>query len=154
MKGIPMSISDSFRDPSHGSEPDDTRPDAPEISEALDRVQFRVQHIDPIVRDCNRNMTDLLGPCPNTASGNWITVDDDLNVTVGVSDVVDVARLGAALEDISRRIDLAETGTRVQSNGSLRQYLEMLARDHTVPVQGGSIHLGARRNNRNLKKGL
>lgn len=149
-----MSISDSFRDPSHGSEPDGTRPDAPEISEALDRVQFRVQHIDPIVRDCNRNMADLLGPCPNTDSGNWITLDEDLNVTVGVSDVVDVARLGAVLEDISRRIDLAATGSRVKPDGSLRQYLEMLARNHNVPVQGDSIHLGTRRNNRNLKKGL
>ena len=149
-----MSISDSFRDPSHGSEPDDTRPDAPEISEALDRVQFRVQHIDPIVRDCNRNMVDLLGPCPNTASGNWITVDDDLKVTVGLRDIVDITRFGTALAEIARRIDLADTGTRVQSNGSLRQYLEMLARDHTVPVQGDSIHLGSRRNNRNLKKGL
>lgn len=149
-----MSISDSFRDPSHGSEPEDMRPDAPEISEALERVQFRVQHIDPIVRDCNRHLVDMLGQCPNTASGNWVTVDEEGNASFGLRDIVDVARFGTVLAEVARRIDLTETGSRVPSAGSLRQYLELLARNHDVAAQGQSLHLGTRRNNRNLKKGI
>jgi hypothetical protein len=149
-----MSISDSFRDPSHGSAPDNARPDAPEISAALENVQFRVQHVDPLVRDCNRHLIDLLGPCPNTDSGNWVSVDDEGAASIAVHDIVDIARLGAALEQIARTVDLAEAGSTVKSDASYRRHLELVALDNTVPAQGQSLHLGTRRNNRNLKKGL
>ncbi|MEY4366511.1 MAG: hypothetical protein RLZZ305_1855 [Actinomycetota bacterium] len=147
-----MSVNDPLHDPANGAEP--PHPDAPEVQAAFDRVQFRTQHVDPIVRDCNRHLVDLLGPCPNTATGNWVSVDDDGNATVAVNDVVDVARLGAAFVELARRVDLAETGTKVQSTASLRRYLEDLALGRIAPAEGTSLHLGARRNNRNLKKGL
>ena len=148
-----MSISDSFREPSHGSEPDDTRPDAPEISEALDRVQFRVQHVEPIARSCNRRLVDLLGPCPNTATGNWITVDDDGKFEFHVNDVVDAERLNNILAEIERRVELEEVRAAAPVGTSHRPYADRGAKGDHSAVAPQSVHIVNRKGRGLYEKG-
>lgn len=141
-----MSTHDFLHDPSGGFHEE-------QIDAALDAVEFHHQHIAPMVRQCNRHLNDLLGRCPNSPSGDWVTADVEGNATFRLVDVADVARLGVILENISRRLDLEEMGAVAPSRASLRLFLQTLIRDHQVPVEGASIHLGARRNHRNLRKG-
>lgn len=138
-----MSISDSFRDPSHGSEPDDTRPDAAEISEALERVAYRLQHVDPIVRSCNRRLVDMLGQCPNTESGNWVTVDDDDQVQFHVGDLADVQWLNNVLAEIESRLELGEVRAAAPVSSAQRPYAENVVNKNRTATACQSVHIVA-----------
>ena len=139
-KGIYMSISDPLHDPSF------------EMESTLRAVYRRHQHIDPIVRDFNRHVTELLGACPNNTSGEWATVDSDEKVHIHISSIGDLLRLGRAFAEIARRIELEDIRKAVPSAREAKAYFEQrrLADTHDYTA---SVHLVPPRRNGRHRKG-
>ena len=116
-------------DPTPGNESDNTTPagfspqDTASLFASLADTEFRVQHAEPIVRDLNRNLVQLLGECPNTGCGNWVTLSEtDNNVTFHL-DLLDVLRISSALAKIGETVALADIRRSIPGRKSLGGYL-------------------------------
>lgn len=64
---------DPFGDPSLGHRPHDLPP----IEADTDRIETEFFVLEPTLRDANRSLRDLLGPCPWSNDGNWMWLDHD-----------------------------------------------------------------------------
>lgn len=127
-------------DPEHGLPVDDVQ----SLLAALAHTEFRVQHAEPLVRDLNRNLADLVGQCPNTASGCWVSLNDDNIVTLH-ADLTDVLRLSTALQQVGRTVSLAEIRRSLPSRKSLHLFLVEKVEQVRNQRYGYSIHLNVRK---------
>ncbi len=106
-----------------------------EITSSLDAVAERVQRIEPVVRDFNRRMRDVFGPCPSTPTGEWISLDGaDTPVFAGGID--DLFRLTGGLEHITRLADGAE----VRRATARRRAAEVYSEPLSVPDESPTLH--------------
>ena len=111
---------------------------------ALADTEFRVQHAEPIVRDLNRHLADLIGQCPNTASGCWVTLNPDNTVTLH-ADLTDVLRIGTALQRVGSIVSLAEVRRSLPSRKSLHLFLVEKVEQVRLQEWVESVHLNVRR---------
>lgn len=93
-------INDHFDDPFGGSS-----------GELVTRIERELCHSRPIVNDLNRSLTDLLGPCPVTADGHWVTLvvsdeNPDGDVAFPQLPMHEALRLSTALAHIDAEVDL------------------------------------------------
>ena len=51
--------------------------DSPEISASLAELHHKITSIEPIARDLNRHLTDMLGACPVGDTGSWVVLVED-----------------------------------------------------------------------------
>lgn len=75
------------------------------------RVEREMCHARPIARDLNRQLTNLLGPCPVTVDGRWVRLvvsdnDPEGEVVFAQLPVHEALRLATALARISEEIDV------------------------------------------------
>ncbi|MFM9225260.1 MAG: hypothetical protein ACKOQ1_01295, partial [Actinomycetota bacterium] len=63
--------SDPIGDPS----PDHLHPDLVELDRSHDSIADGFFEIDPALRDANRHLRDVFGPCGHSASGDWVHLD-------------------------------------------------------------------------------
>jgi len=121
------------------------------VAESLDALEYRIRHAEPVVRDFNRQLTDLIGQCPNTACGNWVTLDDQLNVTVHV-DFADMLRLATAFQRIGRELDFAELRRMLPSRKESAAYVygDLFAEQTAHPAH---LPTGAQATGINQQKG-
>ena len=151
MSTYPNDPSNGFNPFEHGINPED-------LEAVLTATEFRHQHAEPIVRDLNRHLIDLIGECPNTATGCWFSLNDDNSVQSHI-DLADVLRLGTALQRISERLSLGEIRRMVPSSQSLRYELTELAQKRQEARVGNkavttrSVHLGGQKKPKFRKKG-
>lgn len=94
-------IHDPFNDPTEGSS---------SSSDVVARIEHEVCHSQPIVRDLNRHLTDLLGACPITADARWVNLlvtDDNPEGAVVFPHlpVHEALRLTTALRQIALEVD-------------------------------------------------
>lgn len=134
-----MSIN-PFDDPSAGLPADEVK----SLAAALAAAEFRAQHLEPVVRDLNRHLVDLIGQCPNTACGNWVTLDDGESVTFHL-DVADVLRLSTAFQDIGRVINLESVRRSLPTRQSVHHFLVETVERVRNQGWGESIHLNVRK---------
>jgi hypothetical protein len=81
----------------------------------LNRVHQRVTSVEPIARDLNRHLVDLLGPCPAvTAEGvqrSWVIIVEDDNgnhlLQLPLLSVTETLRLSTALAELARLVDFS-----------------------------------------------
>jgi hypothetical protein len=81
----------------------------------LNRVHQRVTSVEPIARDLNRHLVDLLGPCPVvTAEGaqrSWVIIVEDDNgnhlLQLPLLSVTEALRLSTALAELARLVDFS-----------------------------------------------
>lgn len=145
-------------DPSNGSNPFEHGINPEDLEAVLAATEFRHQHAEPIVRDLNRHLIDLIGECPNTATGCWFSLNDDNTVQSHI-ELADVLRLGAAFQKIGERLSLADIRRMVPSRQSLRYELTELAQKRqetrvgNEAARGRSVHLGGQKKSKFRKKG-
>lgn len=96
----------------------------------------------PVVRDLNRNLTALLGPCPATVDGRWVEVKESFPGawTVVFPDLAldQALRLSTALAKIDESVGLAAVARELPAAASydLSRVL------HTAPATPASaIHV-------------
>lgn len=143
-----MSIN-PFDDPSAGFPADDVQ----SLQQALASTEFRVQHSEPVVRDLNRHLVDLIGQCPNTACGNWVTLQDD-GRTVFHIDLADALRLSTAFQKIAEKLELASVRRLLSSRGSTVAYLQRAFHDFwSAKTEAESVHIVARKGRGLFRKG-
>lgn len=138
-------IHDPSNDPSPGITFDS-------LDDAISKMEFRVQHAEPVVRDLNRHLIDLIGQCPNTPCGNWFTMGDDLAVTMHV-DIADVLRLSTALRTLGREVDFGRLRSMLPSRKESALYVHG---DLFSNEPGNPVHLptGPRAGGINQSKGV
>lgn len=135
-------------DPTAGFSP----AEAQAITHALLQMESRVLHSEPIVRDLNRALTDVLGSCPCTDDGVWVTLDQDGSVQFHL-ELADVLRLSTAFQKIDCELSLEDVRRSLPSRQSLLQTLEASVKASSHGRSRESVHIAARRNNRLFKKG-
>lgn len=145
-------------DPSNGFNPSEHGINAEDLGQIMANAEFRLLDSEPKVRDFNRNIADLLGECPNTATGNWLTLNEDGSVTFHI-ELVDVLRLSTAFQKIAERVSLNEVRRSLPSRQS---FMYGLVEMFSEKKQGHnkyrasaeqSVHLGGRKKNKFRKKG-
>ena len=137
-----MSHDNPFTDPTDGSDPTPQGFNPQELTalrEAFANVDFRVQHAEPIVRDLNRNIIETLGQCPNTDTGNWVTLEEDGSVRFHLL-FTDVIRLSTAFQEIARKVELAEVRKGLPRRKTLGQYLADLSASKKNIAPMGEFH--------------
>ena len=140
-------------DPSNGFNPSEHGINAEDLGQILANAELRLLDSEPKVRDFNRNIADLLGECPNTATGNWLTLNEDGSVTFHI-ELVDVLRLSTAFQKIAERISLNEVRRSLPSRQSLSYELTNIVRATFTAAREASVHLEARKAKFNFfKKG-
>lgn len=70
--------SDPIGDPS----PDHLHPDLVELDRSHDSIADGYFEIDPALRDANRHLRDVFGPCGHSESGDWVHLDGGGNVVI------------------------------------------------------------------------
>ena len=63
-------MSSPTNDPFEGFDPN-------EFDTSFAAIEKAITSSEPIVRDFNRHFTDLLGACPTTDDGKWLTLNND-----------------------------------------------------------------------------
>ena len=146
-------------DPSNGFDPSEHGINAEDLAEIMASAEFRALDSEPKVRDFNMNFADLLGECPNTASGKWLTLEDGGSVIFHIK-LVDVLRLSTAIQKIAERISLDEVRRSLPSRRSFMYELVEMVRGHKNnagemrrSVADKSVHLGNRKVRKNRRKG-
>ena len=137
-----------FNDPDNGSTPQPQGFDPAQIAElaqAFQDLQFRDQHIEPVLRDFNRNAAELFGQCPNTPSGNWATIDESGNVTVHML-LEDIVRVSSVIASVLSKVEAAEVRRALPKHGGFTQYLQHMAqlsweRRSATKAESTSVHL-------------
>lgn len=83
----------------------------------LTNLHHRVTSVEPIARDLNRHLIDLLGPCPvvvgtDERAGAWVTIVDDGEgqslIQLPPLPVAEALRLSTALAALARDINFSE----------------------------------------------
>jgi len=82
----------------------------------LNRVHQRVTSVEPVARDLNRHLVDLLGPCPaTTANGeetSWVTIVEDATgnhlLQLPLLSVTEALRVSTALATLARSVDFSD----------------------------------------------
>ena len=131
-------------DPSNGLNPFEHGINPEDLEAVLAATEFRHQHAEPIVRDLNRNLIDLIGECPNTATGCWFSLNDDNSVQSHI-ELADVLRLGTAFRKISERLSLTEIRRLVPTRQSLSYGIVRVVRETFTASHEASVHLSTRR---------
>lgn len=129
-----MSADVPFHDPEDGStaQPQGFDPvQLTELQQVFADLQFRTQHSEPVVRDFNRHFIDLLGQCPNTPCGNWLTLHEDGTVQLHI-DLVDVIRLSTALRTIAEDVELGDVRRKLPKKGATLAYLQSTVRQDSL----------------------
>lgn len=95
------------------SVPHDSFPNDPTWSIDLHTIEHHVRHCEPVTRDLNRYLTDLLGQCPVTPDGRWVrlvesTTYPDGEVVFPSLPVKEALRLATALQTISIEVSLSD----------------------------------------------
>lgn len=84
---------------------------------ALERVHQLVTSVEPTVRDLNRHLRDLLGPCPVGDHSTWVQVsesgDGSVVLQLPALPVSEALRLSSALANIAARVDVTEVARQV-----------------------------------------
>lgn len=111
---------------------------------ALSCTEFRVQQTEPVVRDLNRHLTELIGPCPAGPAGNWVTLNDDGTTSFHL-EVGDVLRLSTAFEKIASTVALDDVRRSLPSRQSLHHHLVETVERVRNQGWGESVHLNVRR---------
>ncbi|MBM3638612.1 MAG: hypothetical protein FJW98_04160 [Actinobacteria bacterium] len=93
--------------------PSDSLPNDPSWSPDQQSIQHQVRHCEPITRDLNRHLTDLLGRCPVTTDGRWVQLVEshsyaDGEVVFPALPVKEALRLATALQTISIEVSLSD----------------------------------------------
>ena len=91
--------------------PSDSFPNDPSWSPDQQSIQHQVRHCEPVTRDLNRHLTDLLGRCPVTIDGRWVQLVEsrsyaDGEVVFPALPVKEALRLATALQTISIEVSL------------------------------------------------
>lgn len=107
-----------------------------DLTVTLEAIADRVQRIEPVVRDFNRRMRDVFGPCQSSSTGEWVTVDDSGDL-VWLADLADVFRLSTGLAGIARLVDTAEVRHAMLRRRAAEIYSDTLP---TVPTETPSLH--------------
>lgn len=127
--------------------------DVQSLASAFADTEFRAQHAEPVVRDLNRNLTDLIGECPNTATGGWFTLNDDMSIAIH-ADLVDALRLSTAFQRIIEQIEVAALRRQVSGRGSILAYLQNAAQGlWAAKAETESVHLVNRKGRGLFRKG-
>ena len=111
-------MSSSTNDPFEGFDPN-------EFIDSFAAIEKAITSSEPIVRDFNRHFTDLLGACPTTDNGQWLTVSNDGEVAFHIT-LVDAFRLTSALQEIQRLIDTEDVRVKVPSYKKALEYVPTL----------------------------
>jgi hypothetical protein len=120
-----------------------THHDATDFSLVLDQVHHRVTTVEPIARDLNRHLTDLLGPCPvadsnNQQVGSWVRIvqDDDGNflLQLPVLPLSHALRVSSALATLSQQLSFSDVRTSLPS--VFHCHLPFFPEWGTTPVSG------------------
>jgi len=127
-------MSSSTNDPFEGFDPN-------EFDTSFAAIEKAITSSEPIVRDFNRHFTDLLGACPTTDDGKWLTLNSDGEVAFHLT-LVDAFRLTTAMQEIERLIDTADVRTKVPSYKKALEYVPTL---FTQLQMKSSPHLVRRR---------
>ncbi len=93
--------------------PYDSFPNDPSWSPNQHAIQHHVRHCEPVTRDLNRHLTDLLGRCPVTVDGRWVQLVEsstysDGEVVFPALPVKEALRLATALQTISIEVSLSD----------------------------------------------
>ena len=146
-------------DPSNGFDPSEHGINAEDLAEILAKAEIRTLDSEPKVRDFNMNIAELLGECPNTASGKWLTLEDDGSVVFHI-ELVDVLRLSTALQKIAELVSLGEIRRSLPSRQSFKyELMEMYREKKKVAVNklstafGSSVHLKDPKARKGRRKG-
>jgi hypothetical protein len=131
-------------DPTDGFDPFDHGINTEDLEAVLAATEFRHQHAEPTVRDLNRHFIDLIGECPNTATGCWFSLNDDNSVQCHV-ELADVLRLGTAFQKIGTRLSLAEIRRSIPSRQSVSYDIAGTVRGTVTAVGEASVHLPTRK---------
>jgi len=92
------------------------RVDAQEVDLVLAKVHHRVTSVEPVARDLNRHLVDLLGPCPVLSTGetlesSWVTVVEDDNgnflLQLPLLPITESLRLSTALYELAKTNDFS-----------------------------------------------
>ena len=145
-------------DPSNGFNPSEHGIDQEDLAQIMANAEFRHQLAEPIVRDLNRHLIDLIGECPNTATGCWFSLNEDNTVKCHV-ELADSLRLGTAFQKIGESISLNEVRRSLPSRQSFMYELVEMFREkkpahnkHRASAEQ-SVHLGGRKKYKFRKKG-
>ena len=147
-------------DPVNGFDPFEHGINPEDLESVLVATEFRHQHAEPIVRDLNRQLVDLIGECPNTATGCWFSLNEDNTVESHI-ELADVLRLGTAFQNIGNRLSLAEIRRVLPSRQSFLYELREMIREKREDFKAAntaqheqSVHLGGKKKKfKNRKKG-
>lgn len=131
---------DPCDDPSEGIPAHDIQ----SLATSLIDTEFRVQQTEPLVRDLNRHLTELIGCCPNTGSGVWVTLQSDGTVTFHLQGA-DVLRLAAAFEKIAGTVALDDVRRSLPPRQSLHGHLVETVERIRSQAWRDSVHLNVRR---------
>lgn len=107
-----------------------------DLTTTFDTITDRVQRIEPVVRDFNRRMRDVFGPCPSSPSGEWVSLDESADL-IWHAGLADVFRLSTGLAGIVRLVDTAEVRREMVQRGAAERYSETLP---AVPNETPSLH--------------
>lgn len=82
------------------------------VVDVITRMEAEVLHATPIARDLNRHITDLLGVCPVTDDGQWLTLVEqspgEYCVALPMLPLHEALRLSTALNHIDEIVGLSK----------------------------------------------
>jgi|GEM_PF-1912554 len=109
----------------------------------LTNLHHRVTSVEPIARDLNRHLVDLLGPCPvvvceEGVAGSWVTIVEDQEgnhlVQLPLLPVTEALRLSSALVALARETDFSDVRRSLPS--SVQYHLPFFVLPHVTKVSG------------------
>lgn len=109
----------------------------------LTNLHHRVTSVEPIARDLNRHLVDLLGPCPVVVSeealtGSWVTIVEDEEgnhfVQLPLLPVTEALRLSSALAALGRETDFSDVRRSLPS--SVQYHLPFFVLPNVTRVSG------------------
>lgn len=111
-------------------------PSLADLTATFDAITDRVQRVEPVVRDFNRRMRDVFGPCPSSPTGEWVSLDES-GALAWHAGLADVFRLSSGLAGIARLVDAAEVRREMVQRRATERYVETLP---AVPSEAPSLH--------------
>lgn len=137
-KGGPVTHHDSGQQRSRSA---NTHQD--DVDLILTNLHHRVTSVEPIARDLNRHLIDLLGPCPVVVSeealaGSWVTIVEDEKgnhlVQLPLLPVTEALRLSSALAALARETDFSDVRRSLPS--SVQYQLPFIVSSAVTRVSG------------------
>jgi hypothetical protein len=125
------------------------RVDAQELDLVFAKIHHRVTSVEPVARDLNRHLVDLLGPCPVVIAGetsecSWVTVIEDDNgnflLQLPLLPVTESLRLSTALAELAKTTDFSSIRRTLPS--SAQYQLPFIVSEPVTRVSG---HVSAER---------